>query len=253
MKKGLVFTLASLFLFVAQVHAAKESIKLELSVASAFSPYSDVLFETPAYAALAFQNSGMPVSLSRPLRVLSSKELQIGTEKLIFERKKGKVYTYKAIVGLPFGNEISTPVEIDASELERGKLIIYAYPAGAGLIPKSLIEKVESKLQTLANANAQKNLFNYLSVRTKGNLDSIETKSQLFSQITFDAINQINQSRLTASARSDVGQAESISSQWSLIIAFVIWCIGLPVGLFLIRRHRLKSHSLNNTKELFPK
>ena len=107
-----------------------------------------------------------------------------------------------------------------------------------------MIEKVESKLQSLANDNSQKNLFDYLSARTKGSLDSLETKSQLFSQIAFDAINQMG---LTGRTRGDVGQAESLSSQWPLIIAFAIWCVGLPVGLFLIRRHRLRTPSINNT------
>jgi hypothetical protein len=241
MKIRFSFILLTLFFVIAPVNAAKEPITLELSVASVFAPYADTLFESPAYAALAFQNSGTAISLSRPMRILSPKELQIGTERLIFESKKGNVYRYKASIGLPFGKEIAIPVEIDASNLVGGQLRIRAYPIGSGLIPKDLISKVESKIQSLANANAQKNLIDYLVRRTKGRLDSAETKSQLFSQITFDAINQMNLSSASSINRGDVGQAESLSGQLPLIIAIAIWIIGLPIGLYLIRRLRLRT------------
>lgn len=242
------FVLLALFFVIAPVNAAKEPITLELSVASVFAPYADALFESPAYAALAFQNSGTAISLSRTMRILSPKELQIGTGRLVFESKKGNVYKYKASIGLSFGKEIAIPVEIDASNLVGGKLSIRAYPIGSGLIPQDLISKVESKIQTLANANAQKNLIDYLVTRTKGRLDSAETKSQLFSQITFDAINQMNLSSASSRNHGDVGQSESLSNQIPLIIAFCIWIIGLPIGLYLIRRHRLRNATLKIVK-----
>lgn len=252
MKNRFSFILAALFFVVIQANAAKEPITLELSVASVFAPYSDILFESPAYAALAFQNSGTPISLSRPMKILSSKALQVGTEKLIFESKKGNVYRYKASIGLPLGKELAIPVEIDASNLVGGQLRIRAYPAGAALIPKDLIMKVESKLQSLANANAQKNLIDYLAARTKGELNNAETQSELFSQIAFDVINQMNLSNLARRNSGDVGQAEPLSTQWPLIIAVAIWIIGLPIGLYLIRRHRLKSPNSQSISNLIP-
>ena len=245
MRNRFFFILSALFFVVAPVNAADKPIKLELSVASAITPYSDTLFESPVYAALAFQNSGTPISLSRPIKILSPKELQIGTDRLIFERKEGSVYRYNVSIGLPFGNEISIPVEIDATNLVGGKLSIRAYPLGSGLIPQDLIAKVESKVQSLANTKAQKNLIDYLAARTKGGLDSSETKSKLFSQIAFDAINQMNLTRRTG---GDIGQAESLSDQWQLIIAFAIWIIGLPLGLYFIRRHRLRSSNSQSVK-----
>jgi len=248
MKYRLSLILLTLLFVIAPVNAAKESIKLELSIAPAFAPYADTLFESPAYAALAFQNSGTPISSSKPMKILSPKGLQIGTERLIFESKKGNVYTYKASIGLPFGKEIAIPVEIDASNLAGGKLWIRAYSIGSGLIPKDLIAKVESKVQSLANASAQKLLIDYLAARTKGGLDGAETKSQLFSQITFDAINQMNLSSASPRNGGDVGQAESLSNQLPLIIAIAIWMMGLPIGLYLIRRYRLRNTNSKSVK-----
>jgi hypothetical protein len=244
MRIKLSFILLILFFPIAPVNASKEPITLELSISSTLAPYADTLFQYPAYAALAFQNSGTPISLTRPLKILSPKELKIGTEKLTFESKNGKVYKYVASIGLPFKGEIAIPVEIDVSNLAGGKLRIRAYPFGSGLIPRDLIAKVESKMQSLANDNVQKRLIDYLDARAKGGLDSTETKSQLFSQIAFDTINQMN---LSTSSRN-VGQAEPLSAQWQLIIAFAIWIIGLPIGLYLIRRHRLRSSNSQSVK-----
>ena len=238
MKNRFCYTLIVLFFVVVQVNAEEKPINFELSVDSAIAPYSDALFEFPAYAALAFENSGTSISFSRPIKIMSANELLIGTERLIFESKKGKKYRYKAIILLPFGKEIAIPVVIDASKLVDGKLSILAYPLGSGLIPQDLITKVESKVQSLANSKAQKNLIDYLAARTKGGLDSSETKSQLFNQIAFDAINRMY---LTGRTGRDIGQAESLSDQWHLIIASVVWILGLPIGLYLIRRHRVKS------------
>jgi hypothetical protein len=240
MKYRFSFILATLFLVMAPVSASKAPITIELTIASSFAPYADTLFESPAYAALAFQNSGTPISLTRIMRILSPKELQIGTERLTFESKKGNIYIYKAYIGLPFGKEYAIPVEIDASNLAGGKLRILTYPLGSGLIPQDLIVKVESKIQFLANINAQKNLIDYLVARTNGELGSSDTKSQLFTQIAFDAINQMNLSSSLPRNGGNVGQAEPLSGQLPLIIAIAIWIIGLPTGLYLIRRHRLK-------------
>lgn len=241
MKNKFCYILLVLFFVIVPVNAAEKPINLELSVDSAITPYSDILFMSPAYAALAFQNSGTSISLSRPIKILSTNELLIGTERLVFESKKGSVYKYKASIGFAFGKEIAIPVEIDVSNLAGGKLSIRAYPIGSGLIPQDLITKVESKAQSLANSKAQKKLIDYLAARTKGGLDSSETKSQLFNQIAFDAINQMNLSNSVRRTDGDIGLAESLSDQWQLIIAFAIWIIGLPIGLYLIRRHRLRS------------
>jgi hypothetical protein len=240
MKHRLRYILLSFFFVLAPVHAAKEPITLELSIVSAFTPYIDTLFGSPAYAALAFQNSGTPISLSKQMRILSPKEFQIGTDRLKFESKKGNIYTYRIYIGLPFGKEIAVPVEVEVVN-SAGKLNIRSYPLGSSLIPQELITKIESKIQSLANMNAQKNLIDYLDARTKGRLDNSEIKSQLFSQITFDAINQMNFTSSGPRYGGDVGQAEPLSTQWPLIFAVAIWIIGLPIGLYLMRLQKLRS------------
>jgi hypothetical protein len=79
-----------------------------------------------------------------------------------------------------------------------------------------------------------------LATRSKGGLDSLESKSRLNDQILFDAINQSNTSSSGTKICGDVGQAESLSNQLPLIIAIIIWCMGFPICLYIIRRHRQK-------------
>jgi len=241
MKNALSYVLLIICFSVPPANAAIEPITLELPVNSALIPYSDVLFLTPAYAALAFQNSGTPISLSRPMKIISATALQIGSEKIVFDDKKGRVYRYTASIGLPLGKEITVPVEIDTSNLAGGKLKIRIYSIVGGLVPRELVIKLESKMQYLANPGMQKNLINYLSARTKGS--GAESKSHLLEQIAWDAINQSNLST-SGLGCDDIGGAESLSSQWALIIAIIIWCIGLPTFLFIIRRQRLKNSQL---------
>lgn len=232
--------LFTLFFICSAVNAAKEPINLELSVSPALVTYSDALFESPAYAALAFQNSGLPISLSRPIKIISHKILQVGNDRLIFDRKNGNLYQYTASIGLPLGGSISVPVDINVSNLAKGKLTINISTSVAKLVPQELIVRVESKLESLANINAQKKLIDYLALRTKGNLNNPEIKSQLLNQIAFDAINQINILGSGQRVLGDVGQAEPLSGLWPLIIAIAIWSMGLPICLYIIRRHRLK-------------
>ena len=241
------FLLALAFIY-ASASAAKEPITFELSVSSTFVTYSDILFESPSYAAMAFQNTGTIISQTKPVKFISKNKLQIGAEKLEFDKKKGSLYQYTASIGLPLGGLISLPVDIDVSNLVNGKLKIVVHSLGSALVPQEMILKVESKLQSLANVNAQKSLIDYLSVRSKGGLGSFESKEYLYEQIAFDAINQINASSPVTRANGDIGQAESLSNQLPLIIAIIIWCMGFPICLYLVRRHRQKMAASTKVK-----
>jgi hypothetical protein len=229
--------MSGVLLWCACAQAASDPIKLELSVAPELSKFSDILFSAPSYAALALQNSGMALSLSKPMTVLSRQSFQIGPGKVVYQEKKGKVYHYDATMELAFGKEVSVPFEIDATDMEAGHLHIRAYPVLSGLIPQELIVRVESKIQILTNANAQKQLVAYLTERLNGKTDDTAKTEHLFDAIAFDAYNQAG--RLPGGAvGSSAGAPESVGSQAPLIVAVLIWLIGFPIFVYIVRRQR---------------
>jgi len=244
-----------LFLFLATLQilpvcAASEPIKIDLVVSRAISSsYADFLLASPAYATLALSNVGMPISLSRPVKILSRESIQIGSDSLNFLNKKNGIFNYTASIGLVMGKTVNVPVEIDSRDLDKGILHIRVFPPLAGLIPNEIIVKVESKLQNLANENIQKKLSEYLLKRSGRSLGSPSEVSQLLENIAFDAINQLNISGVSRSSRSygDVGLAEPLESQWPLIFAVMIWIIGLPIFLLVVRLNRLKNNTNANT------
>jgi len=108
---------------------------------------------------------------------------------------------------------------------------------------------VESKLQNLANENIQKELIRYLLKSSSGGLDGPKNIPQLLENITFDAINQLNISSIGRKSKSygDIGLAEPLESQWLLIFSVMIWIIGLPIFLYVVRHNRLKNNNKTNT------
>ena len=220
--------------------AASEPLKFEIPVSSGLSTYVDTLLVSPAYAALALQNAGLPIVLTTSIKLLNRQSFQVGPGKVSFQKKKDKIYFYTASVVLPLGKEISFPVEIDVSDMDTGRLQIRAYTGLSGLIPQDILFRVESKLQMLANANSQKQLNAYLVERSGGKIGDADAQSIFFDAIMFDAYN--NSGRLNASGGSskarEVGSAESLSDQTTLILAVLIWLVGFPIYLFITRRQR---------------
>ncbi|PHM21774.1 MAG: hypothetical protein CK604_05275 [Curvibacter sp. PD_MW3] len=239
MRKAAVLIFLSMTVWCGQAISASEPIKLELTVAPELANYTDVLFPSPAYAALALQNSGLALSLSKPMTLISRQSFQIGPGKISYIDRKGQVFKYQATMALIFGKEISVPIEIDAGDMASGRLHIRAYPALAGLIPQELIVRIESKLQILSNANAQKQLVSYLSERFHGKVTDPEAISRLYDTIVFDAYNQAGRGGAVGGGK-DTGASESLSSQWALIISILIWLAGFPVFVYIIRRQRMR-------------
>jgi len=248
MRSALVVFLMLVIGRLSPAFAANEPLKFEIPVSSALSTYVDTLLVSPAYAALALQNAGLPIALSTPIKLINRQSFQLGPGKVSYQKKKDKIYFYTASVVLPLGKEISFPVEIDVSDMDNGRLKIRAYTGLSGLIPQDILFRVESRLQMLANANSQKQLITYLVERSGGKLGDADAQSKFFDAIMFEAFN--NSGRFTASSGGanlrDVGSAETLSDQVALILAVVIWLVGFPIYLFIIRRQR--KHLLVSTR-----
>ena len=240
MRSALVIFLMLVIGRLSPAFAANEPLKFEIPVSAALSTYVDTLLVSPAYAALALQNAGMPIALTSPIKLLNRQSLQVGPGKVSYQKKKDKVYFYTASMVLPLGKEISLPVEIDVSDMDNGRLQIRVYTGLSGLVPQDFLFRVESKMQMLANANSQKQLIAYLVERSGGKLGDANAQSRLFDAIMFDAFN--NPGRFTSSGGSpnqrEAGLAEPLYDQFALIFAVIIWLVGFPIYLFFIRRQR---------------
>ena len=230
----LVITLISLLIPIAKAGDLKFKIKINAGLIE----YSNILFEKPAYAILALQNAGIPISLSKRIIINSATIISMGTEKFIFLDKSNNVYKYKAIINLPFGREISIPIKIDTTNIDKGSIFAHAELPLSNLFPGDLIMRLESKLQSITNDNSQKKLITYLnSIVKERNHDSF-SRSKLFEAIAFDAINQSLSINSFNDNNFDNGKAEPLSSQFGLIVAILIWLIGFPFSLYIVRKYR---------------
>ena len=230
----LVITLISLLIPIAKA----DDLKFKIKINAGLIEYSNILFEKPAYAILALQNAGIPISLSKRIIINSATIISMGTEKFIFLDKSNNVYKYKAIINLPFGREIIIPIKIDTTNIDKGSIFAYADLPFSNLLPSDLIMRLESKLQSITNDNSQKKLITYLnSIVKERNHDSF-SRSKLFEAIAFDAINQSLSINSFNGNTFDNGKAEPLSSQFGLIVAILIWLIGFPFSLYIVRKYR---------------
>ena len=237
------------------VYAESKAINFEVPISPALFLYIDPLLVAPSYAVLALENSGLAVSLSQPVKLLSRESFQVGFGKISYQKKKNNVYFYTVSLLLPLGKEITFPVEIDVPVMSKGFLKIRAYPEILGLIPQDMILRADSKLQMLSNLNSQEQLIEYLySDKRRGRKLEEKVDSKFYDTIAFDAYNllSINNSQLldpisvSGAAQSGArvgffkrnGFAEPTSDQISLIWTIVIWLVGFPIYIFLIRRQR---------------
>ena len=78
MRSALVVFLMLVIGRLSPAFAANEPLKFEIPVSSALSTYVDTLLVSPAYAALALQNAGLPIALSTPIKLINRQSFQLG-------------------------------------------------------------------------------------------------------------------------------------------------------------------------------
>lgn len=236
-KKFILFIL--IYCWYSTLLFAKESIQIEVKINNNFNEYSEILFESPAYAVLALQNSGNPISLSKQIVINNRKSISLGFEKLEFYKKESHYYYYNAFFVLPFGKEILIKVKVDHSNINNGILIVSADLPFSNIIPKDLIIRIESKIQTIANENAQRKLIDYLSSIAQVNVTDPNFKSHIYEAILFDSINKSMNFTMLRN-EGDKGKAEPLKDQIGLITSILIWILAFPFCIYLIRKKRLK-------------
>ncbi len=194
------------------------------------------LLEFPSYLALALENNGFSPSQSSRLVVKDRAEFGIRTASVRFTGRKGAVFRYEAAVSMTAGGgaaALRVPVEVDASSLAAGTLVVRVYPPLSSLMPAELLERIEFKLRALASEAAQRKMVRYLDdIAARGG----SADAQLEAILT-EAYNR----GVPAAAGSgrDTGDAEPLSEQYALIATLAIWLVLVPLAFF-VRRLRAR-------------
>jgi len=212
-------------------------LRFTVRVLPAAAAYLDLL-EMPSYLALALENIGLSPSLSSRLEIVDRRSFRIRAGVLTFVKRKDSLFAYEAGVNLSLGvgeAKFTVPVEVDVSGLERGNVVVRVFPPLAKMLPQDLVDRIEFKVRTLANLQAQRKLLAYLDRLTKVQESLGRGRDGLIEAILLDAYARNPQA---IAAGGDRGRAETLSDQAILIITLAIWIIGFPVFLFFVRTRR---------------
>ena len=136
---------------------------------------------------------------------------------------------------------ITLNVLVDFKEVNKGKLTLSINSSLAGLIPKDLLEKINTKMAFLATMEKQSKIFYYLNglyVKTL-NSNNLLTIQEL---ILIDAYNQ---STTSNTGVREPGDAELISDHFLFFITLIIWFVCLPALVIVIRKFIKKIQSGN--------
>jgi hypothetical protein len=220
--------------------AAQETgapLQFTVPVLPAAAKYLEML-EMPPYLALALENNDLSPSLSSRLEIVNRRSFRIRAGVLTFVKRKDALFTYEAGVNLSLGvgdAKFTIPVEVDVSGLARGNVVVRLFPPLAKMLPKDLVDRIEFKIRTLANLQAQRKLLAYLDGLSKEQASLGRGRDGLIEAILLDAYARKPQA---IAAGGDRGRAEAHSDQAILIITLAIWIIGFPVFLFFVRTRR---------------
>ena len=211
----------------------ESNLKFEVSLLNESRRFLPLL-ERPGYLAIALERNDMSPSVSGKLNVRDSgRTVELRNIVLKFRDHKDSVYYYDAEVLMPSLGKtlVSIPVQIDLSLIKAGKATITIGEGLAKLVPEDLKDRIYFKMHTLASANSQKIIVDYLSKIEQESAG--DSNSAIYELILQDAYN--NSSSMRSSGR-DVGDALPISDQFLFLLSVGIWLVGLPIAYSLSRK-----------------
>jgi hypothetical protein len=193
------------------------------------------LLAFPSYLALALENIGVKPSQSSRLVVRDRSSFQIRDASLRYLERKGPVFRYEGRLNLRVGGAesvVSVPVEVDTAALASGTVTIRVYSPLSALLPKDLLDRIEFKIRSFADAAVQQRMSQYL--------DEAVSRSPgrgMDAMLETILIEAYNRGVPVAAGGRDTGDAEPLSDQWALIATLLIWLVAVP-ALFVLRLRR---------------
>ena len=194
------------------------------------------LLEYPPYLALALDNIGVKLTSSDKITIPDANSLQYKNMVLRYVHRNGSVYSYEASLEWGIG---TLPIEVDLSKLDKGKINVRIFLPAAKLLPQDLTDRIQLKMQRLADVAVQRKLLAYFDDLQKksGPASGMEA---IFNLILVQAYN--NQAATIGSFVSrGPDDAESWSDQLLLLITLIFWLVIVPLvvaGPYLWRKYR---------------
>lgn len=238
----LIVTLLSI-IFCSAVNAqeARQSLDFKIPVLSSISRHIELL-KVPSYALLAMENKGLRLSLSTHVVLKSRNAFQMNIGTLRYVGSRGGVLLYESELMTSFigtGSRFTVPVEVDTSRIIDGTISVRAFPPLASRIPQEIIDKVEFKIRSLANLQTQAELIAYLDELRASPAVKNGGFEAMLEAIMLESYNRIAvEAKGEGGFANDCGVTESVSIQKVLLITLMIWGIGFPVFLYIIRMRR---------------
>jgi len=224
----------------------REVISFDVSALPELRRHLD-LFAYPPYLAVALENCGLTISKSKPLDIVDRTTVKIGNASVHFLSRKGLIFSYEVVLKVSTGVadvNVHLPTEIDAMEIDSGKVVIRIRPPMMNLITKGLMDRIAQKMGASANSQSrmqsQKLLVAYLDALAtrgapSGGLDAT------MEAIMIDAYKRISFAPSGYMPDKDVGEAEPLSDQLMLLATLFIWVVMVPLGIAITRYRRRKS------------
>ncbi|MFY9314133.1 MAG: hypothetical protein WAO95_01080 [Burkholderiales bacterium] len=216
--------------------AAAPGVRLELAVNPRLAPFAELL-ETPAYAAMALENSGYALTMSAKPKILKEgRAVRVKYATLSFQRREGLRFDYQAEIDASIGiatTRIAIPVTVDATDLARGKLAVALHPPMAGILPEELVERIQLRAQHMASPSLQESVAAYLE-RLAGGSGFSGKVSALFVPLLSDSYNM--EIKAAPPSGREPGDAEPVSDQLALIATLLIWLVAVPLAVALRAR-----------------
>lgn len=228
----------------ASAQETRKSLDFEIPVLPGIARHLELL-KVPSYAVLAMENNGLRLSLSTQvvLKGRDALQMRIGTARYVGIR--GDVFLYEGGLSMAFvgaGSGLTVPVEVDTSRIADGTISVRAFPPLAGLVPQEILDKVEFKIRALANLQTQAQLLAYLDELQASPAVKKGGFEAMLEAIVLEGYNRVAGEAIAGGGvASDRGVAESVSDQTLLLITLLVWGIGFPIFLYIIRMRRRRA------------
>lgn len=213
-----------------------DELRYEITVLQEFQRYTG-LFERPGIGAILLESNNLSPSHSSKLIVMEGgKSLEVRFGKVRFVGRKDAHYSYEASIVAGPGGAISAltfPFVLDASGLSSGKAVVTLKPPLASLIPEGLNDRIQTKLRTIANPAAQRQVLDHLNSLSAS---AAATGGTLHEAILLDSY--ARSGGPAGGSGGDVGEALPVSDQALLILTVLIWIVAVPAAWWYRRRSR---------------
>lgn len=208
-----------------------QGLRLELSVTPRLAPFTELL-ETPAYIAVALENSGNAPSMSAKPKILKlGHAVRVRYATLTFVSRKGLQFNYEAEIDASIGiatTRLTIPVTVDASNVAKGKLVALLRPPMAGVLPDELRNRIQQRAQQMASPVLQEGVATYLE-RLAVAAGFSGKANALFVPLLIDSYNL--EFKGVSAFGKEPGDAEPLSDQLMLIVTLLIWLVAVPLAI----------------------